>query len=182
MSKFRLKGFTLVEAMISVGILGIVAAGVSSVTIMTSRISHANVYENTAFNIVQAYAEQIKSIDFAVIQQALENPGENDIPTQSLKLGTGEDISELQIDDPITFGVEHEKDIIIDIEEVEEGVFKERTMKLWVKATGTDLSRSTNCWEAIEVTLDFAWNSPRAGSTTKDTGQIKLLKTSISEF
>lgn len=174
------QGFSLIEVVISAGILAIVAAGISSVTMLTSRIAYSNIYENTAYNIAQAYAEQIKSINYAAIRNALHDPVNYDIPTESLMLGTSDTSADLKINDPLIFGVALEKEIIVDIEETEEGKFVERRMKMWIHPTGTDLSQATDCWEAIEVTLNFEWEVMDGRS--RESGQVKLVKTNVSEY
>jgi len=168
--------------MISVGILVIVAAGISSVTMLTSRIAYSNIYENTAYNITQAYAEQIKSINYSSIRSALDDPVNFDIPTESLMLGTSDNSADLKIDDPLIFGVPLEKEVVVDIEEDEGGDFVERRMKMWILPTGTDLNGQTDCWDAIEVTLDFEWEVFDGSSNTRHSGQVKLVKTNVAEF
>jgi hypothetical protein len=168
--------------MISVGILAIVAAGISSVTMLTSRIAYSNIYENTAYNIAQAYGEQIKSINFISIRNALDDPVNFDIPTESLMLGTAENSSDLKIDDPLIFGVSLEKEVVVDIEEDESGDFVERRMKMWIRPTGTDLNGETDCWDAIEITLDFEWEVFDGSSHTRHNGQVKLVKTNVAEY
>jgi len=165
---------------ISAGILAIVAAGISSVTMLTSRIAYSNIYENTAYNIVQAYAEQINSINYVAIRNALHDPVNYNIPTESLMLGTSDTSADLKIDDPLIFGVALEKEIIVDIEESDDGKFVERRMKMWIHPTGKDLGQATDCWEAIEITLDFEWEV--MDGRTRESGQVKLVKTNVSEY
>ena len=181
MKSGRSSGYTLVEAILSAAVLGIVAAGVSSVTMMTSRVAYGNIYENTAYNIAQAYAEQVKSISYGTIRNALADPVAYSIPTESLTLGVSESVGDINIDDPLTFGVPMEKEVVIDIEEQPDGSLKERTMTLWVLAQGRDLELETNCWDAVEITIDFAWEIMDGTGLTRKSGEIKLLKTSISE-
>lgn len=175
-------GYSLVEVVIAVGILAILGAGISSVTMMTSRIAYSNVYENTAHSVVQAYAEQIKSINYAEIRQALDNPAEYDIPTQSLSLGASQEAGDLKLDDPLIFGVPLEKDIIVDVEKKENGDLAERIMKLTVLATGNDMSQSADCWDAIEVTLDFEWEYSTSRGPSTHSSHVKLVKTNVTEY
>lgn len=175
-------GYSLVEVIIAASILSIVAAGVSSVTMLTSRIAYSNIYEYTAHTVAHAYAEQIKSIHFRSIKNALEDPVKYSIPTESLALGTGNPASDLKIDDPLIFGVPVTKDIIVDIEEDENGEFSERKMSMTVLATGNDLNDTTNCWDAIEVTLDFTWDVVDSTGTTSHSSQIKIVKTNVTEY
>lgn len=167
--------------MVSIAVFAIVAAGVSSTTMMTSRITHGNIYENTAYMVAQGYAEQIKSIRFDDIRAALENPAENDIPTKSLSLGSAVDIGQLQKADPLIFGVPVEKAIVVDIER-KDGQEKERIMRMWVTAQGRNLTNDTDCWDSIEIDLNFEWEVYGLSGLTKKGGVIRLVKTNVSEF
>ena len=174
-------GLTLVELMISIAVFAIVAAGISSTTLMTSRIAYGNIYENTAYMVAQGYAEQIKSIRFNEIRVALDNPAEYDIPTESLSLGTNDSAGQLKKADPLIFGVPIEKDVVVDIEgEGEEQ--RERIMKMWITATGRDLEVATDCWDSIEITLDFEWQVAGLKGMNRKDGVVRLVKTNVSEY
>ena len=179
--KGETSGLTIIEVMISVAVFAILAAGVSNTTLLTSRIAYSNVYENTAYMVAQGYAEQIKSIQHEVIRQALEDPVNFDIPTQSLSLGSGQNANQLRADDPLIFGVEMEKDVVVDLVD-EDGEEVERTMQMWITATGQDLNASTDCWDAIEIAIDFQWEVFGPRGIHRQDGQVRLVKTNVSEF
>ncbi len=170
------------EVMVSIAVFALVAGGIATTTMMTSRIAYENIYENTAYMVVQAYAEQIKSISFARIEAALENPGLYDIPTETLHLG--EDISgeDLKKADPLIFGVPLEKEIVVDLDRDAGGGENARTMRLWILPTGRDLGVDTSCWDSIEVTLDFEWEVVAGGMKHINEGAIRLVKTNVSEY
>lgn len=167
--------------MISIAIFAIVAAGISSTTIMTSRIAHGNIYENTAYMVAQGYAEQIKSIRFDQIRAALDNPAQNNIPTQSLSLGTKAVAGQLKKADPLIFGVPVAKEVIVDIEGQGEEQ-RERIMNMWVTASGRDLTEATSCWDSIEITLDFQWEVFGLNGMSRKDGVVRLVKTNVSEY
>lgn len=165
--------------MISIAVFAIVAAGVSSTTMMTSRLAHENIYKNTAYMVAQSYAEQIKSIRYDVIREAFLDPVGHDIPTQSLSLGSGAGVQKM--DDPLIFGVPVQKDIVVDIEQRGEETH-ERIMRMWVTAKGRDLTTNTDCWDSIEIEIEFTWEvAGHAGLQNKD-GVVRLVKTNVSEF
>lgn len=172
-------GYSLLEVMIGVFVFTIVAAGVASSTTLTSRMALSNIYRNTASTIVQGYAEQIKSIRYEVIAQALEDPTNRSIPTMSLSTADGK-LSELN--DPLYFGVRSKKNIVIDIEELPDGTERERIMELWVTPTGTDLAKSGDDLEAIEITLYYEWVLSDKSIQRSYDSTIKIVKTSISEY
>lgn len=167
--------------MISIAVFAIVAAGISSTTMMTNRIAYGNIYENTAYMVAQGYAEQIKSIGFDKIRAALDNPAENDIPTQSLSLGTNAAPGQLKQADPLIFGVPVAKEVVVDLEGEGEDQ-QARIMNMWVTARGRDLTEATSCWDSIEVTLDFEWEVFGLNGMTRKEGVVRLVKTNVSEY
>lgn len=166
----------------SVAVFAIVASGVATTTIMTSRIAHENIHQNTAYMVAQAYAEQIKSINFDQIDRALKDPVKYDIPTQSLSYGAGLGIEDLKKDDPLIFGVPLEKKVVVDLEDGADGDVDERVMRMWIQPEGRNLVEDTACWDSIEVVLNFEWESFTGKELKRRSGQVRLVKTNVSEY
>lgn len=175
-------GMSLVEVVISTAVFAIVAAGITSTTMLTSRIAHENIYESTAYLVAQAYAEQIKSIRFSRIQQALNDPGNFNIPAESITIGKNPQSGGIRKEDPLTFGEAVEKEIIVDIEKDSAGEERLRTMTMWITTEGEDLGASLGPWDSIEITLNFDWEVAGAVGVRRQSGVVKLVKTNVAEF
>lgn len=178
----NLKGFTLVEVLVATSIFSLLAIGIASTTILTSRVAYGNIYENTAYMVAQAYAEQIKSISFGVIEAALEDPSGNSIPTQSLSYEASANAGLTRQDDPLIFGVPTEKNIVVDIQSLSDGSEQTRSMHMTFTPVGTNLNDSTNCWDSIEIVLNFEWEVFDGNSQLAKSGAIRLIKTNVSEY
>jgi hypothetical protein len=177
--KNDLLGYSLLELMIGSGVFAIIAVAISASTALSSQMAVSNIYRNTAYTVAQGYSEQIKSIVFAEIKAALEDPANNNIPTVSLSKGAGT-VSELS--DPLTFGVRTEKTIVVDIEEQADGTERDRTMQMWVTPLGLDLSTTAADMDAIEITLDFEWKLSDQSITEIERGNLKIVKTAVNEY
>lgn len=176
-------GFTIVEVIIGVFVFSILAAGIASSTLLTSRMAMSNIFRNTAFTVAQGYAEQIKGIRFNAIKQALEDPGETDIPTMSLSLGASEAGDDLEKEDPLVFGQKMLKEVVVDLEESESGeIDDERIMRLWITPTGRNLRTEPEGLAAIEITLDYEWEFRDNRGTRTFEDSIKIVKTHVSEY
>jgi prepilin-type N-terminal cleavage/methylation domain-containing protein len=176
------KGFSLIEVVVSSSILAVLAAGVLSVTMMTSRVAYSNVYENTAHTVAQGYAEQIKTIAYVELQRALDDPSSHSIPTESLALGAGLSAADLKVSDPLIFGVEVPKEVIVDVEKGEDGKYKERIMNMWFTVHGNEIASSADCWDAMEIRIDYEWEVAGVGGLKKRSGQVNLVKSTILEL
>lgn len=179
MNATKQSGYSLIEVIVGVGVFSILAAGIAASTSFISRTASSNIYSNTAYTVAQGYAEQIKSIQYSTIESALNNPGSNNIPTVSLSKGSG---TVSQLSDPLTFGARIKKEIIVDIEELDDGTERDRVMNMWFTVTGNNLSTSADALDAIEITIAFEWEVTNRASTQTYDGVIKLLKTAVTEF
>lgn len=171
--------FTLVEVLIGVFVFALVASGIAAATLLSSRIATANVYSNTAHSIVQAYAEQIKSLDFATIKNAYLDPGENSIPTMGLNIGG----TEMERTDPLTFGVKSQKTVVVDVDERSDGTFSEKSMLLWITPSGRYLNDvgEADQMEVVEITLEYDWQTFGGSSDRISHGNVKLVKSNVSK-
>ncbi|MGB0416419.1 MAG: type IV pilus modification PilV family protein [Coraliomargarita sp.] len=179
MKNFHSKtGFSLTEVMIAVFVFSIVALGVASTTMLTSRIAISNIYRSTANSVAQGYAEQIKSISFDSVFLAFQDPTNYDIPTMSLSLQASDGDGNIQTEDPLIFGVPNRKNVLIDVEVDDEGLETPKTMPMWFTVVGVDLTAETNCWDAMEIRLDYEWEV--GGENHRDF--IQIVKTKVSEY
>ncbi|AOS45376.1 hypothetical protein Verru16b_02457 [Lacunisphaera limnophila] len=64
------RAVSLVEVVVSLGILTIVAVSVLSVTFMIRSTAEQAVYQNTALTLAQGYLEQLRSLDYTSLAAA----------------------------------------------------------------------------------------------------------------
>lgn len=64
------RAVSLVELVVSLGILSIVAVSLISVTFMIRSTAEQTVYQNTALTLAQGYLEQLRSLDYSSLSNA----------------------------------------------------------------------------------------------------------------
>lgn len=64
------RAVSLVELVVSLGILSIVAVSLISVTFMIRSTAEQTVYQNTALTLAQGYLEQLRSLDYTSLSSA----------------------------------------------------------------------------------------------------------------
>jgi len=177
-------GFSLMEVMVAVFVFSIVAIGIASATMLTSRIAISNIYRSTAHATAQGYAEQLKSIDYDTIFSAIDDPTNNDIPTVGISLTSTDSSGQIQLEDPLTFGIVNEKNVVVDVDVDSNGNTTPQVMRMWFTVTGSDLSTTTNCWDALELRLEYEWELIGSGraSGNRFSDYIQIVKTKISEY
>jgi len=180
--KLSEKGFSLIEVTISSTVLALVVTGVTAVTMMTSRIAYHNIYENTAHTVAQAYGEQLKSINYAVLKQAFDDPSTYEIPTESLSLGASETSETLKEADPLIFGVPVQKDVVVDIEDKAGGGFTERVMRMWITVNGSEMETSAGCWDALEISMDYEWEVVDQTGVNRRSGRVLIVRTNVTDY
>ena len=89
---------TLIEVVVSVGVLSIVLGGILAVLLQTRRLSSASIAQNSALIVVQGYIEQIKNLPLRDFVHANQNdPVANPQLTASFDLPTLKDPSHSDI-------------------------------------------------------------------------------------
>jgi prepilin-type N-terminal cleavage/methylation domain-containing protein len=142
-------GFSLVEVMIAMGLLAMIALGISQNLILTRGIAETNMREATANAAVSGYLEQLKSITYGRILTSIRDTT-RPLPT---KLSEGQP-------DPLYLGQWMTKNIVID--EDENGKVQQ-TMPLHVRVEIEDLSSSGN-GRALAIEFEYAWEDARTGA------------------
>lgn len=172
-------GFSLVEVMIAMTVFSITAAGIASSALLSGKIAYSNIYRNTAFTVAQGYGEQLKSIQYSTIESALRDPETYTIPTKGLsQTPTGSS----QFDDPLVFGQRIEKEIVIDVEELDDGALQQKTMTMWITTSGRNLLTESEEVKAIEITLFFEWDTANFNGQNTQEDSIRIVKTDVTEF
>jgi len=142
-------GFSLVEVMIAMGLLALVAMGISQNLVLTRGIAETNIREVTANSVVSGYLEQLKSMQYERILISVRDPS-TPLPT---KLSEGEP-------DPLYLEQWTTKSVVID--EDRDGK-TERTMPLHVWLEIEDLAASGN-GRVLGIGIDYAWEDARTGA------------------
>ncbi|MFP4351357.1 MAG: prepilin-type N-terminal cleavage/methylation domain-containing protein [Puniceicoccaceae bacterium] len=142
-------GMSLVEVMIAMVIFMMLALGITQAVLQSTRIAQNNIVRNTAYTAAQGYLEQIKSLPFQAILDALDDPEETPLPTMSI---SALDAVQLEVSDSLFLDGPDEplagqedgsnfREILIDLREVEGGEDpREITMDTWFDVDIEDVS------------------------------------------
>jgi prepilin-type N-terminal cleavage/methylation domain-containing protein len=179
MEKNRIDGFTLVEVVVGMLVFAIIATTSSVAFVQTQKLAHSNVMHNTARTVLQGYVEQIKGIQYFKLLESIEDPTAKPIGTKSISSLTEGD--EIQLDDSLFLNQENHKNILLDIVNRGNGVREAHTMDLYVTPTATNILNTAGM-EVIEFKLDYRYDSAFNGLNAEQTGTIRFIKTSISEY
>ena len=173
------KGFTLVEVVVGLFIFVMLLAAGSSAIVQTQKLAHSNVMHNTARTVMEGYMEQMKGLPFADYKEVLANPVKNAFQTKGIdSLKTAKVI---QYDDPLYLKTENKKSVLLDINEDEGGNLTPHTMDIYITPTMTDIS-ATEGLQVFEVTLSYKYDSIYDGSVKSYSGNIRFIKTAVSEY
>jgi prepilin-type N-terminal cleavage/methylation domain-containing protein len=141
-------GFSLVEVMIAMGLLAMIAMGISQNLILTRGIAETNIREVTANSVISGYLEQLKSMQYERILTSVRDTSKP-LPT---KLSEGQP-------DPLYLGQWMTKTVVID-EDKNGNV--ERTMPLHVHVEIEDLAGNGN-GTSMAIEFEYAWEDARSG-------------------
>ena len=82
-AKSRQRGFTLVEMMVGLTLLGVFMTGIFGSVRLSTILAETTIYESTAANVAQGYLEQIKSLPYEDILLAVQDPSTYELQTIS---------------------------------------------------------------------------------------------------
>ena len=157
---------TLVETVVAMTVFSLIAAGVIGLTVQSRRMAESAIRENTAATVAQGYLEQIKSIEYQALVDAIGDPTGISIPTK-----TDQDTN-----DPILLNVQNQKTLVI---HTKNGT-PARFMRFWITVRGRDLAAAGR--EALEFTVQFQWegNDRRMGEIKNST--IRFVRSHVPTY
>lgn len=185
-----MRAFTMVEVVFAIGIFGLCGVGIASAFLQSRRIAESNVFETTALTVAQGYLEQIKAMDYTVIEAVADDPSTTTLPT----LGVTHDGSggTSVVSQPIKAGVKNavgifegsdHKGVLIDLQRDQFGnATIPRYMKMWVTPTLTNL-HSTTGNRCIEISLQFFWEArDLAGNAVPRERAVRIVSSHVPTY
>lgn len=158
-AKSRQRGFTLVEMMVGLTLLGVFMTGILGSVRLSTILAETSIYESTAANVAQGYLEQIKSLPYEDVLMAVQDPSNYQLETMSPFYD-----SSLQVtvfDKPLTIDPNNQpnlRDIMIDVRNGGTGAVIEMPMKFWV--TVEDRNTGSNPINALELKIVYSYQLP----------------------
>lgn len=156
----------MVEMMMSLTILGMISLALGASTLQTRKSSESAVFSATAAAAVSSYLEQIKSMDYPNLVNAVMSPATNPLPTQ--------------IDDAtndfLYVGQANIKSIPVDTGSNGVNV---SYVRLTITPTLTDLTATTGL-TAIEILLTYTWIGP--DSKTPRSRAMRTVRSFVPSF
>lgn len=161
------RGMTLVETVVAMTVFSLIAAGVIGLTVQSRRMAESAIRENTAATVAQGYLEQIKSVEYSALVDAIADPTNIAVPTK-----TDQDTN-----DPILLNVQNQKTLVI---HTTDAGTPSRFMRFWITVRGTDLAAAGR--QALEFTVQFQWegNDRRIGEVKGST--IRFVRSYVPTY
>jgi len=135
---------TLAETVVGMVVFSLIAAGIIGLTLQSRRMAESAIRENIAATVTQGYLEQIKSIEYSALVDAIADPGNISIHTKT----------DQDTDDPILLNVRNQKTLVTHTSD--DGTATQ-FMRFWITPQGTDLASTGR--RALTFTVLFEWES-----------------------
>jgi len=163
----RSRGMTLAEIVIAMAVFSLIAGGIVGLSIQSRRMAESAIRENTAATVTQGYLEQIKSIEYSALVDAIADPG-------NVAIGTKTD---QDTNDPIMLNVKNQKTLIINT--APDGT-PNRFMRFWITPTATDLAGTGR--RAVTFTAQFEWEGNDRGVGDIRTSTIRFVRSYVPTY
>ena len=163
------KGFTLVEAMISMGVFMIMALGLGGSFIYSLKISEYNMSEFTARTAAQSYLEQLRVVDYASLLRSIKTPTQ-ELPTMRVSM-TQSGVRESLESSPLLLNTWVNKDLPMVTTATGTGNNRkaDNTLEAKFYVEARNLNTGLTPYQAIEIRIKVQWLPPQ----TKDWSKAK---------
>ena len=153
------QGFTLVEMMVGLTLLGIFMSGVFSSVRLSSLIAESNIYQNAAVTVAQGYLEQIKSLPYEDVLLTAQDPSIYKLNTISPSYDPALQVTVFA--DPLTADPGQQpntRDIVIDSRGFGTSALLEMHMKMWISVE--DKNTGADPVNALEIRIRYQYKLP----------------------
>ncbi|QYY36340.1 hypothetical protein [Ruficoccus sp. ZRK36] len=194
--------------MIGMTILAIVAAGTTAAVFTSRMLAESSIYQNTSFTVAQGYVEQLKSVEYVLMTNALESyeshtstvSGWGILDNDSYKTNSlAEDVmldtksidasttgvastTNVETDSPLYIGAWVQRNVLIDIQNPGEDDQHELLMPMRFKVMMNNLSDSSSDVEALEITLSYRYQMKVRGVSKWYDGELRFVRCNAPTF
>ena len=151
-------GFTLVEMMVGLTLLGVFMTGILTSLRLSSLIAESNLYDTTAITVAQGYLEQIKNLPYEDVLLVAQAPKTYSLATLGPSYSSS--LSSMITKDELTADPDKQpnnRSIAID-SRGSGGTILNMSMKLWV--TITDKNTGASPLNALEIRIRYQYKLP----------------------
>ncbi|RKX33815.1 MAG: hypothetical protein DRP71_09215 [Verrucomicrobia bacterium] len=158
---------TLAETVVGMAVFSLIAGGIIGLTLQSRRMAESAIRENVAATVTQGYLEQIKSIEYSALVDAIADPGNVSIHTK-----TDQDTN-----DPIQLNVRNQKTLVTNT--ADDGTAT-RFMRFWITPRATNLTATGR--RALTFTVLFEWegNDRQIGDVSSST--IRFVRSYVPTY
>lgn len=161
-------GFSLIELMMAMTILGFVGLGITQNLILTRGMAETSVREVTAHAVASGYIEQLKSMEYERIVVSVLDP---DTPIPTI-LSRGEP-------DELYLGETNYKDVVID-EDAESGSF--RTMRMQVELDIENLHNPAAGKHDRILSIELRYTYENAKTRDRQSRTLRTMRSYVPTF
>lgn len=160
------RGMTLIEVVVAMVILSMLSVGLLNGVLQSRKITEENIYHSAAMNATVGYLEQLKSLPYSEIREAIDDP-----------LGTPlNTVVDSTTSDPIYLSTWNFKNLTINVDEDGNTI---ENMDFWVWPHVEDLSAGHN-QPAVAIRMAYAWRSPVTNYYRL--GNLKIVRSSVVTY
>ncbi len=175
-AKLRQRGFSLVEMMVGLTLLGVFMTGIFSSVRLTNVLAESNIYQLSANVAAQGYLEQIKSLPYEEVLLAVQDPQHFALEMVSPDYDSSFNVT--VNDDPINLTSSQmpiEKSIMIDSRSNNTRI--EMPIKMWI--TVEDKNTGTDPVNALEIKIVYSYKMAGAIGGNWLNGQVQAIRARI---
>ena len=172
----RQRGFTLVEMMVGLTLLGVFMTGIFGSVRLSNVLAESNIYQLSANVAAQGYLEQIKSLPYEDVLLASQDPANFSLDMISPEYESSSTVN--IVDDPISLASSSmpiEKEILIDLRNNDTHV--KMPVRMWI--TVEDKNTGSSPINALEIKIKYDYKMAETLGGNWMTGQVQAIRARI---
>lgn len=177
-------GLTIVEVMVSLGVLAMLMMGLFASLLQSRRLTEASIYQNSANTIIQGYIEQMKNMEFEELSRTV-------IPTR-LDESTLDTLtpSTVAVVDPDTVvlgtvptGVTNNVKVV-DVNNTPTITTDDLTLNIWVWVQGMDSPAAATLAQSrvLGITMVYVWEHRDGQQVRRFLGTVRTIRSFVPTF
>ncbi|MCG8527760.1 MAG: prepilin-type N-terminal cleavage/methylation domain-containing protein [Opitutales bacterium] len=174
----RKQGFTLVEMMVGLTLLGVFMTGIFGSVRLSTLISESTIYDNTAMLVAQSHLEQIKSLPYEEVLLASQDP--SNVTLKAINPYYDDQLNMTVQDAPLSLDPSQQPNQrTVKLTARGDGNNSSIDMPVNMTVTVVDKNTGTNPVEALEIKIVYSYQLPDVMGGNWVTKQVQTIRARI---
>ena len=177
-------GLTMVEVMVSLGVLAMLMLGLFAALLQSRRLTEASIYQNSANTVIQGYIEQMKNMEFeelsrAVIPTRLDEATLDPLTPSTVAIINPNTVVLGTVPTGVTNNVK-----VVDVNNTPTITTDDLTLNIWIWVQGMDSPAAASLAQSrvLGITMIYVWEHRDGQQIRRFLGTVRTIRSFVPTF